>query len=168
MSFSISASEAGGNAFTTYGDIGQVALPVAALLMTAVKGDKQGALQFAESFAASEAATYGLKYAINERRPDGGTHAFPSGHTSAAFAGASFIQQRYGWDWGIPAYVAAAGVGISRVTAHKHYIHDVIAGAGIGIGANLIFTKKYQKDTLAIGPMPVDGGAGLMLTYHFQ
>jgi len=116
MSFSISASEAGGKAFTTYRDIGQIALPVAALLMTAVKADKQGALQFAEAFAATEAVTYGLKYAIAERRPDGGTHSFPSGHTSAAFAGTSFIQQRYGWDWGIPADVAATAVGISRIT----------------------------------------------------
>lgn len=162
---SVAAAE---NGFTLYGDIGQIALPVAALGMTIAKGDKEGAIEFAEAFVTTEALTYGLKYTINEKRPNGGKHSFPSGHTSSAFAGAAFLQERYGWDYGIPAYVAAAAVGASRITSHKHHVQDVIAGAAIGTGSNLIFTKEYKKNAVAIAPAFLNGGAGLMFSYSFK
>lgn len=154
--------------FTTYGNIGQIALPVAALSLTAVKGDKEGAVQFAEAFSATVGTTYALKYSINERRPNGGKHSFPSGHTSFAFAGAAFSQQRYGWDYGIPMYIAATLVGISRLTNHEHHTQDVIAGAVMGVGANLIFTKKFKENKLALIPMITDNGAGAMFLYSFK
>ena len=164
----ISSDAAAGNGFTLYGDIGAVALPAAALAMTAVKGDKDGAIQFGEAFVTTAAVTYGLKYTVHSTRPNGEEHSFPSWHTSSAFAGAAFLQQRYGWNYGIPAYLAATLVGISRVTSHEHHVVDVIAGAGIGLGSNLIFTRKYEKNTLAIAPMSVDRGAGIMLSCSFK
>ncbi len=80
--------------------------------------------------------TAGLKYAIDETRPNGEPRSFPSGHTSLAFSGAEFIRKEYGWSWGAPAYAAAGFVGWSRVYAHKHYWHDVAAGATLGVLAN--------------------------------
>jgi membrane-associated phospholipid phosphatase len=80
--------------------------------------------------------TAGLKYAINETRPNGEPHSFPSGHSSIAFSGAEFIRKEYGWGWGAPAYLAAGFVGWSRVEARKHYAHDVVAGAALGVLAN--------------------------------
>jgi len=163
----VSSDAAAGNSFTLYGDIARVALPAAALAMTVAKGDKDGAIQFGESLATTAAVTYGLQYTVHSEGPDGNEHSFPSGHTSIAFAGASFIQQRYGWTYGGPAYFAAALVGLSRITSNKHHIVDVLAGAGIGIGANLIFTKKYENNALSIAPLPLDNGAGVMLGYSF-
>lgn len=165
---SFSSNSAAAKWFKVYGDIGQIALPVAAAATIAIKWDKEGAIQFAESFGTMEAVTLGLKYTVNEIRPLGGNHSFPSGHTASAFAGASFLQQRYGWNFGVPAYVAATLVGISRITSHEHHWYDVVAGAAIGVGANLIFTKKYQQNTVAISPVPFAGGAGLMLSYSFK
>ncbi len=162
-----SSDAAAANGFTLYGDIARVALPAAALAMTAVKGDKDGAIQLGEALVTTAAATYGLQYTVHSEGPDGHEHSFPSGHTSIAFAGASFIQQRYGWTYGGPAYFAAALVGMSRITGNKHHAIDVIAGAGIGIGANLIFTKKYENKSLSVTPMPLDGGAGIMLGCSF-
>jgi phosphatidylglycerol lysyltransferase len=80
--------------------------------------------------------TDALKYSVGETRPDGGPRSFPSGHSSVAFAGAEFMRVQYGWKWAAPAYVAAAFVGWSRVEARRHYTHDVIAGALIGVLAN--------------------------------
>lgn len=82
------------------------------------------------------AMTYGLKYAIDEERPNGQDGSFPSGHTAVTFAGAEFIRKEYGWQWGAPAYAAAAFVGWSRVATEDHWAHDVLAGAAIGVLSN--------------------------------
>jgi len=156
-----------GDGFESYGDIVQIALPVTALAMTVAYDKREGAIQFAKAFMAAEAATYGLKYSINSRRPNGGDHSFPSGHTAAAFAGASFIQQRYGSEYGIPAYIAATLVGVSRITSDNHYLQDVVAGAAIGIGANLIFTKRFEGKNIAVTPVSLNKGAVLLLSYNW-
>jgi len=101
-------------------------------------------LQFGESAALTLGATYALKYAIEEERPNGGRHAFPSAHASISFASAEFMHKRYGWKYGIPAYAAALFVAYSRVEARQHYTHDVIAGAVIGIGSSYLFTRPYE------------------------
>ena len=90
----------------------------------------------------SWAVTAALKYSVDETRPDGGSRSFPSGHTSLAFTGAEFIRKEYGWGWGAPAYLFASFVGYSRVQADKHYTHDVLAGAAIGILANHDFWSR--------------------------
>lgn len=153
------------DAFETYGDFGQVLLPATAVVMISIQKDKEGAIQFAKAFTSTLAVTYGLKYAVNSERPNGGKHSFPSGHTSSAFAGAAFIQQRYGWEYGLPAYIAAALVGVSRVTSNKHFVGDVFVGAAIGIGANLIFTSKYEKEAITI--VPTSNGVLLVLNYNW-
>jgi hypothetical protein len=89
--------------------------------------------------------TQGLKYAFNETRPNGGTHSFPSGHTSIAFMGAEFIRKEYGWLWGIPAYLGAGYVGWSRVESREHYTRDVLAGAAIGILVNHDFREFHTR-----------------------
>lgn len=68
------------------------------------EGDYKGLLQLGESLAVSVAASYALKYTVKKERPDGSdNHAFPSNHTGFSFAGATFLQKRYGWKWGVPA-----------------------------------------------------------------
>lgn len=77
--------------------------------------------------------TYGAKYCISERRPDGSDRrSFPSGHTAMAFMGAELLRQDYGTWAGIGGYAVATGVGVMRVTGRHHWVHDVLAGAGIG------------------------------------
>ncbi len=88
--------------------------------------------------------TYALKYSIDERRPNGGSQSFPSGHSSISFSAAEFMRKRYGWEYGAPAYAAASFVAYSRVESREHYPRDVVAGAGIGILSSFIFTKPYK------------------------
>ncbi len=132
------------DALETTGDIGAVAVPVAAAAMTLINHDKEGAAQFAKSFATTMAATYGLRYTVQENRPNGHDRSFPSAHAASAFAGAAFIQQRYGWTYGIPAYLVSSVVGYSRIDAKEHWTHDVLAGAAIGVVSNLIFTARFK------------------------
>jgi membrane-associated phospholipid phosphatase len=133
-----------GDGIETAGDILQLVLPVSAAGLSLGLQDYRGTLQFAESFALTEGVTYGLKYTVNEPRPNGGSHSFPSAHTSVSFSAAEFLRKRYGWEYGIPAYAAASFVAYSRVESQEHYPHDVIAGAGIGILSSYIFTRPYK------------------------
>lgn len=134
------------------GDIIQVLVPLTAYSSTFYKHDPKGRDQFYKSFLTNLGMTYALKLSVNKRRPENnGDYSFPSGHTSAAFQGAAFIQKRYGWNYGLPAYAAASYVGWSRVEGEsdKHDIVDVAAGAAIGIFSSYYFTQPYKNATVA-------------------
>lgn len=110
-------------------------------------------VDLAIALARTEVVTYALKYTIDARRPNGGSHGFPSGHSSAAFMGAEFIREHDGPYWGVPAYAAATWVGYTRVESHNHYWRDVIAGAAIGIAANHDFDHlETRVGTFSIAP----------------
>ncbi len=134
--------------------------------MTLYKNDREGSIQFAKSFATTLGVTYALKYTINAERPNGGNYSFPSGHTSAAFSGASFLQKRYGWEYGVPAYLAASFVGWSRIEADKHYFGDVLAGAAIGVASTYLFTDLYSAG-IVVRPCVDNNFSGLVLSADF-
>lgn len=153
------------------GNYAQFVPTVASLALIATKGDKQGFWQFAKSAGTNLALTFILKYTINKPRPNGATdgHAFPSGHTSGAFQGASFLQRRYGWSYGIPAYLVAGFVGYSRLAGNnpRHDGYDVLAGAAIGIGSTYLFTTSYQKEHYELTFAGAEGYYLLGLKYKF-
>ena len=74
-----------------------------------------------------------LKVSVRRERPDGhNNQSFPSAHTSHAFAMATVAQQYYGWKVGVPAYLFAGTMGVSRLRQNKHWLSDVMAGATLG------------------------------------
>lgn len=76
----------------------------------------------------------GIKYSVKEKRPDSGArNSFPSGHTATAFMGAELVRISYPLGVGIGAYAVATGVAFLRLYNGRHWLNDVIAGAGIGI-----------------------------------
>jgi membrane-associated phospholipid phosphatase len=87
----------------------------------------------AEAAIVSSLYTTTLKSAVHRNRPDTSDRlSFPSGHTSSAFAMAAVFDAHYGPKVGLPAYAAAAAIGISRMESNKHHLSDVLAGATIG------------------------------------
>lgn len=133
-----------GDVIETAGDVLQYVLPATAAGMALVNKDEKGALQFGGSAALTVGLTYGLKYTVNEDRPNGGSRSFPSMHASISFSSAEFIRKRYGWEYGVPAYVAATFVAYSRVECREHYTHDVIAGAAIGMVSSHLLTTPFK------------------------
>ena len=77
------------------------------------------------------------KSLAHRERPDGSNNlSFPSGHTATAFVAAEFLHQEYGCKsvWiDIAGYGVAAWVGAARVCKNRHWLSDVVAGAGAGI-----------------------------------
>jgi len=158
----ISATQSGSEKL---GDILQVAIPAIGYGATLYLDDKEGQNQFYKSFGTNLAITYALKYSINKKRPNGGKYSFPSGHSSSAFQGASFIHQRYGIEYGIPAYIGAIFVGYSRVEAEAHYPVDVVSGAFIGTLSSMYFTTSYKGYKLEVKRM--GSGYGLQVEKKF-
>ena len=70
-------------------------MPALAMSSTFIwKDGQKGAYQFSKALAGTIALTYGLKLAINKERPNKeNNYSFPSGHTSIAFASASFVKK---------------------------------------------------------------------------
>ena len=80
------------------------------------------------------------------RRIEGNAdHSFPSEYRSSFIQSASFIQKRYGQEYGIPAYIVASVVGYSRDEGDKHHVHDIIAGDAIDVTSLFYFTSNYIK-----------------------
>jgi membrane-associated PAP2 superfamily phosphatase len=78
-----------------------------------------------------------IKITTGIERPDGSNHhSFPSGHTATAFAGAHILFKEYKdvTPWiGVAGYATATTVGTMRILNRKHWLSDVVTGAGIGI-----------------------------------
>ncbi|MCF0160950.1 MAG: phosphatase PAP2 family protein [Bacteroidaceae bacterium] len=88
----------------------------------------------ATSYLAYFGLVGGLKLVVHENRPDGSDDdSFPSGHTAVVFMGAEHIRAQYGGWYGAAAYTVATGVAFLRMYNRKHWLTDVMAGAGAGI-----------------------------------
>jgi membrane-associated phospholipid phosphatase len=93
-------------------------------------------------------ATQGLKYSINETRPNGTEHSFPSGHAATAFFGATLLAKEYGenYPWiAVGGYTIAGTTAVLRMANNQHWASDVLMGAGIGIASAEIASYLYPK-----------------------
>jgi membrane-associated phospholipid phosphatase len=92
----------------------------------------------AMSYGIMAAFVNGIKYTAKEMRPDGSSaNSWPSGHTATAFVGATLLHKEYGltrspW-WSVAGYGVATATGVMRVLNNRHWVSDVMSGAGIGI-----------------------------------
>ena len=128
---------------------------------------------------------HGLKHWVNETRPDGSPHSFPSGHTSNAFLGAHMAYKEFKHSSPVLAYsgyAIAAFVAGSRIYNNRHWVSDVVAGAGFGILSvelsyliyfpvrNAIARKINRKNKdlpIVAAPVFSPDMAGLYFTYRF-
>lgn len=110
------------------------------------------AILYAMSTALETGIVYTTKEVTPRTRPDGSANnSFPSGHTATAFVAAEFLHQEYkdksAWI-SVGGYTVAALIGASRVYNDRHWISDVVAGAGIGILSTKLvyYGYPYMKD----------------------
>lgn len=149
------------------GEVIAIAIPAIAYGSTYYKDDKVGRQQFYYAFGTTAATTLALKSVVDKKRPDGSDNdSFPSGHTSVAFQGASFLHKRYGFEYSIPAYIGAGFVAYSRIKSDQHDAGDVFAGAALGIASSLYLTKSFD-DQLHISTTLSPEYSGLTVNYQF-
>lgn len=153
--------------------------------LTGVKGKHRMAEQTVILGTASllmGTTVFTMKNTIRVNRPDGSAYnSFPSGHTATAFMGAEFLRREY-WEvspWiGVAGYAVAAGTGFFRMYNNRHWLTDVVAGAGIGILSveiaywlypvitKTIFRKLYNKN-IYISPCFSGKQKGICCTITF-
>ena len=134
----------------TQADILAVALPAGAYWLTLQKDDEAGAWSLVKSLGLTAVSTFAINAVIDKDSPNGrSSDAFPSGHTAIAFASAAFIQKRYGWRKGIPAYAVSSYVGWLRTETDDHDSIDVIGGAALGIVSSYFFTRALRPNVQA-------------------
>ncbi len=123
-----------------------------------------------------------IKNTTRQQRPDGSAYnSFPSGHTAEAFASAEFLRQEYrevSPFYGIAGYAVATATGLLRMYNNKHWLSDVVAGAGIGIASTklayclypLIKRKLFKNRTMNAIVMPYykNTGAGVSMIYNIN
>lgn len=116
-------------------------LPAASYLLLGFTGAKtrhnfkERLIVLGTSYLAMGIMTNAVKYTVREPRPNNidERNSYPSGHTATAFMGAELVRREYGTGYGIAAYTVAAGIGFMRMYNNRHWLNDVLAGAGIGI-----------------------------------
>lgn len=160
------------------------AAAVYALNLAGIKGEHNfvdRSMIFVVSNIVMESFVGSLKRITHEERPNGaGTESFPSGHTAEAFLGATFLFEEYKnvsvW-YGIGGYLVAGTVGALRIYNNKHWLSDVIAGAGFGIASTELtywlyplmkrtfFPKSCGKKMMV--PVLEDHGLGLAYIQRF-
>lgn len=151
-----------------FSDIGAVGVPLAAGAFSLWQGDTEGAIDLGLIWGASVGTTWALKKSVDATRPNGKPESFPSRHATSAFAGASYLQYRYGWKYAAPAYAVALGVGYARVEDDEHYWRDIAVSAGLANLSAWLLTSRYEPPIpVALSFDPASGVYQLRTAFRF-
>lgn len=160
------------------------AVAVYGLNMAGIKGKnnfRDRTIIYGMSNLIMSSVVFSVKKFTGEVRPNGADAlSFPSGHTAAAFAAAEFMRQEYKdvspW-YGVAGYVMAGATGYLRMYNNKHWLGDVVAGAGVGILSTDVayylypyIKRRLFKDkpvSTVVMPTYQNGAIGLGLVHHF-
>jgi membrane-associated phospholipid phosphatase len=135
---------------------------------------------FGRAWMMAEATLYAsllgqiFKMEISEGRPyysETGS-SFPSGHSLTAFSFAGVVAAEHGWWYGAPAMALATFVGYSRINDNQHRVHDVVAGATIGLTcAYGIYYSHHAAEkgepVVRLMPALIPGGEEIVAMWSF-
>ena len=145
---------------------------LAALGISELAGYKKGAATagtLLEAVGLTEVMTIGLQLATHRTRPDGSLNSLPSGHTSGAFALAAATEVLYGPWFGVPSFMLASLVGVSRIDANRHWATDVMGGALLGtlVGIGTAEFHKKELSNFFLIPTVDEKSAGISMLHIF-
>ncbi len=98
-------------------------------------------------------------------QPSGSLHSgysMPSGHATMSFTAATILQQHLGYKAGVPTYLVASYVAMSRLHDNVHYLSDVVMGAATGIIIGRSVTWHGRNFYGELQPAP--GGAAVVIS----
>lgn len=164
-------SKEGGNLWmdhedaTQFGKLGN-GLAGIAIFGTQMVFDQKNGLRTGRAIILTTISHMSIAGLVQRKRPDNRSDflpfpsSFPSGHTSSAFAVAGSMAYSYGWKGGVPAYLAATAVSVSRIKERRHWGSDIVAGAFLGtFWARASFSvDEVDKQAFFVMPVPVYDG----------
>jgi hypothetical protein len=127
------------------------------------------------AYGLSAMYTVAIKGITNTSRPttqfENGHYGFPSYHASSTFAIAAVIDEYYGWEAALPAYVLAGLVGWSRIDQREHDLSDVLFGSVLGfvVGKTVAAAHLEKYSSFRVTPYydPVSHGGGVNVETKF-
>lgn len=152
-----------------FGKVGNGLLGVS-IAVTQIVFDQDNGLRHARALILTTLTHVSLAAMVRRDRPENKTDylpfssSFPSGHASSAFATAGSLAYAYGPKAGIPAYLVATSIAISRVREDRHWASDVVAGAVIGTFWARASYDVEKKDEREVRYIPAPVFDGLMIT----
>lgn len=155
--------------------------PVAAVGLFSAFGLKgkhspaQQALLFGKAELIMMVMVMPIKNWAHVQRPDSSAfNSFPSGHTAQAFMAADFFRREFGsrYPWvSVGMYSLATGIGVFRILNNRHWVSDVIAGAGFGmLSATLSYSlhKSLHNRLLPQALIPQSKNGAMALTAIYR
>jgi len=127
------------------------------------------------AYSLSAMYTVAIKGITDTSRPttqfQNGHYGFPSYHSSSTFSIAAVIDEYYGWEVGLPAYVLAGLVGWSRIDQREHDLLDVLFGSVLGfvVGKTVAAAHLERHSNFQVTPYydPNTRGAGVTVQTKF-
>jgi membrane-associated phospholipid phosphatase len=173
-------SESGGNLLmdqktaTNFGKLGNglAGVSIAALQIVF---DQENGLKTSRAFILASTSHIALSAIARRNRPQNRNDflpwpsSFPSGHTTSAFVLAGSLAYSYGWAGGVPGYLIASSIAISRVRENRHWASDIFAGAFLGtFWARASFrAEELDKEAFIVVPLPVYDGLMIAASREF-
>lgn len=145
--------------------------PGIAIALVQIFVDTENGLAHSRALALTAANHITLAAIIHRQRPNGRDYlSMPSGHASSSFATATSLAYAYGWQVGVPAYLAAGFIAATRVSENIHWTSDVVAAAALGIywgRASSRVAEERKQSLPVVVPVISEEVSMLTATWNF-
>lgn len=139
--------------YETSGKAVAYAMPATAAAVAIYKKDWDGLVKLTVVTGLTYGTAYGLKQLVKSCRPymkpcthgGPGWDSFPSTTSAIASASSSFLWRRYGWEWGVPAFVISKYPSYALQKSRKNKLWDGVATMAISWSYNFLLVDKYRK-----------------------
>ncbi len=146
-----------------------IALPVTAIGVSLLHHeDWKGIEEFAVSAGLTVGTAYLLRQSIRDRRPDHSDfHGLTPPDLALADSSSEYLWSRYGWRYGLPAWIASGVVSYALTDAKKNHWYDTLGTGVIAFGINYSLVDRYHAGRVHVAAEPVPGGAMVRLSMNF-
>ena len=147
-----------------------IALPVTAVGVSLLHDeDWKGIKEFAISAGLTVGTAYLIRQMVREQRPDHADfHTLTPPDLALADASSDYLWSRYGWRYGVPAYLASAVVSYALTDGKKNHWYDTLASGALAFGFNYALVDRYHPGRYHVsaeaGPQ---GGAMVRFAVNF-
>lgn len=142
-----------------------IALPVSAVGASLLHdGDWKGLGEFAVSAGLTVGSALIIRQIVRNQRPDHfDFHSLTPPDLALADASSDYLFTRYGWRYGVPAYIASAFVSYALTDAKKNRWYDTLSSGVLAFGFNYALVDRYHRRNIHVSADTTPGGGGMML-----
>ncbi len=142
-----------------------IALPVAAIGVSLLHhNDWKGMEEFAVSAGLTVGSAFLIRQIVRNKRPGNTTdfHSLTPPDLALADASSDYLWSRYGWRYGVPAYLASAFVSYALTDAKKNHWYDTLASGALAFGFNYALVDRYHPGRYHVSAEAQPGGGAMV------